>query len=501
MIAEHEGALKRTARRYSLDAEDADDAYQRALEIVLTKAPTTDPRELIRWTQTVTKHEALALRQSRERLLGHGGDRPPADAAPDPVALIPAAGDGPDEQVERREAIARSREALRALKPAELRALSLLAEGYSYAEIGELTGFSQTKINRVLAEGRDRFRSLLSSSEDGSRCRELRPLLSAFCDGEASSARRGDGARAPARLRPLPLDHARLPGGAADRGRAGAGAASLALAARARARPARRPGLAAAGVGGGGDSALPRSPSAGGSRGAGMAALAKLLALCAGAAAARPPAWRRACCRRPPDPATHARARDRSNARSAGPRRNRRAKRSNTNRRRRRPAARSQSRPSHRKEPKPEPPSQSERRAGAVEYEAPPPARAANRAASGGESSGRAARQPGSSDRDGPHQAVQRFVAPSGRCALHLAIAMLAVAHAGGPCGERELAAARPQRRRRRGELARRSARFALRWSNPPGPVAAVHYRVLDPPGRSRSARRRSTGRRRRSSI
>ncbi len=42
MIARYEAALRRTARRYSLDAEDAEDAYQRALEIVLTKAPTTD---------------------------------------------------------------------------------------------------------------------------------------------------------------------------------------------------------------------------------------------------------------------------------------------------------------------------------------------------------------------------------------------------------------------------------------------------------------------------
>ena len=72
------------------------------------------------------------------------------------------------------------------MKPAELRALGLLAEGYSYVEIGERTGWSQTKINRLLAEGRARFRILVSSSEDGSRCRDLRPLLSAFCDGETS---------------------------------------------------------------------------------------------------------------------------------------------------------------------------------------------------------------------------------------------------------------------------------------------------------------------------
>lgn len=285
MIAAHEATLKRTARRYSLDAEDADDAYQRALEIALTKAPTTDARELIRWTQTVTKHEALALRQSRERLLGYSALSTPGGMSTDPVALIPATGDSPEVQVERREAIARSREALRALKPAELRALSLLAEGYSYAEIGELTGFSQTKINRVLAEGRDRFRSLVSSSEDGSRCRELRPLLSAFCDGEASS-------RDSATVR----EHLRACGRCRSTMRAYRAAPRIAIALAPALPPsrsllergqdlvaglgARLPGIGAAG----GDSAATQIAVNGGSRGAGMVALAKLLALCAGAA-------------------------------------------------------------------------------------------------------------------------------------------------------------------------------------------------------------------------
>ncbi len=284
MIAEHEGALKRTARRYSLDGEDAEDAYQRALEIVLTKAPTTDAQELIRWTQTVTKHEALALRQGRERLLGYGGRKAPGGASPDLVALIPAAGDSPEEQVERREAIARSREALRALKPAELRALSLLAEGYSYAEIGELTGFSQTKINRVLAEGRDRFRSLVSSSEDGSRCRELRPLLSAFCDGEASQQ---DSATV--------REHLRACGRCRSTMRAYRAAPRIAVALAPALPPSRSllsrvhellAGLGSRlpGIGSGADSAATQIAVSGGSRGAGMIALAKLLALCAGAA-------------------------------------------------------------------------------------------------------------------------------------------------------------------------------------------------------------------------
>ena len=69
MLAKHERALRRTARRYSICAEDADDAFQRALEILLLKSPPGEARELIRWMQTVTKHEALAVRRGRERQL------------------------------------------------------------------------------------------------------------------------------------------------------------------------------------------------------------------------------------------------------------------------------------------------------------------------------------------------------------------------------------------------------------------------------------------------
>jgi RNA polymerase sigma factor (sigma-70 family) len=146
MLAKHERSLRRTARRYSICGADADDALQRAMEILLVKAPAGEARELVRWMQTVTKHEALAIRRGRERQMGSpaapgGSDEEP----PDWLALIPSQGAGPAERAERREAIARSREALKTLKPSELKALTLLAEGYSYAEIGEMTGFSRTK--------------------------------------------------------------------------------------------------------------------------------------------------------------------------------------------------------------------------------------------------------------------------------------------------------------------------------------------------------------------
>lgn len=284
MFARHEQTLRRTARRYSLCVDDADDALQRSLEILLTKAPTDDPRELIRWMQTVVKHEALAVRRDRERILSGPAGVAADEGREDWVALIPTDADGPPERAERREAVARSREALQALKPQELRALSLLAEGYSYAEIGEITGFSRTKINRCLAEGRERFRNFLSRSEDGQRCTEMGPLLSAFCDGEASA---GDAAalrehlHACANCRATLRAYRAAPRAAAALAPTLPGARSLLD----RAHEAFA-GLASRLNGGGGatDSALSQAAATGGARGAGMAALAKVAAICIGTA-------------------------------------------------------------------------------------------------------------------------------------------------------------------------------------------------------------------------
>jgi RNA polymerase sigma factor (sigma-70 family) len=283
LFARHEATLRRTASRYSLCADDVDDVLQRALEILLTKAPSDDQRELIRWTQTVVKHEALSVRRERERLLSGPAARVPEDGE-DWVAMLPARGPGPDERVERREAVARSREALQALKPQELRALGLLAEGYSYAEIGEITGFSRTKVNRCLAEGRERFRQVLTRSEDGRRCAEMATLLSAFCDGEA---RTDEAATLREHLRACSSCRATL------RAYRAAPAAVAALAPGLpiqhslfeRAHQALLDTASRFGLGGGAtDSTLSQVAAAGGARGAGAAALAKVLAICVGTA-------------------------------------------------------------------------------------------------------------------------------------------------------------------------------------------------------------------------
>jgi RNA polymerase sigma factor (sigma-70 family) len=154
-LASAEAALRRTAHRYSLCADDADDAYQRAVEILLTKSPPADLQHLVAWMQVVTRREALAVRRSRERLLGAGDTE-----HGDPLDRIACDEPGPQERLERREQLADTVRLLLQLKPQERLALILRARGYSYAEICGLCGWTYTKTNRCLAEGRARLRQL-----------------------------------------------------------------------------------------------------------------------------------------------------------------------------------------------------------------------------------------------------------------------------------------------------------------------------------------------------
>jgi RNA polymerase sigma factor (sigma-70 family) len=280
-FARHQATLRRTAQRYSICADDVDEALQRGLEILLHKAPTDDPRELVRWTQTVIKHEALAVRAERERILAG----PAATAEPegeDWVAMLPTEADGPVERAERHEAIERSREALATLKPQELRALTLLAEGYSYREISEITGYSATKVNRALAEGRERFRRFLVHRDHGARCVELGPLLSAFADGEAGAA---EVTTLREHLRSCPHCRATLRAYRAAPRAAAALAPVLPLRGSLADRLHDAYVAVATRIGGGSstsDSTLGALAATGGGRGIGMTALAKVLAICAG---------------------------------------------------------------------------------------------------------------------------------------------------------------------------------------------------------------------------
>jgi len=152
LAARHGTVLLRLARRYSLCADDAEDALASALEILLTRSADVDRTRLLPWMRTVVAREALAIRKLRLRALG--------DAPTDPVARAPSDAPGPFERLAHHERVERAARLLRRLKPHERRALALQAQGYSYAEIQEITGWTHTKVNRCLAEGRARLREL-----------------------------------------------------------------------------------------------------------------------------------------------------------------------------------------------------------------------------------------------------------------------------------------------------------------------------------------------------
>jgi RNA polymerase sigma factor (sigma-70 family) len=178
-IAAHAPSLLGTARRYSVCADDGDDAYQRALEIFLRRADSVDPEHAVGWLRTVVKHEALAVRAGRLRLVGA------ADVDLDREEAKHLA--GAEERAADREHAERGAEALQRLKPQEVRALVLKARGYSYREICEITGWTYTKVNRCLTEGRRAFLDRYDEIASGRECERWSRVLSALADGEATA--------------------------------------------------------------------------------------------------------------------------------------------------------------------------------------------------------------------------------------------------------------------------------------------------------------------------
>jgi RNA polymerase sigma factor (sigma-70 family) len=178
LLQRHGATIMATARRFAATPEDAEDAYQRGVEILLTKAPTTAEDELLPWLRTVVKHEAWALRRQRQRAA------PVADDGHVPEVQTEAA--LTHDQAERIDRLRIGAEALKHLKPQEIRALVLRAEGYSYKQIQEVTGWTYTKVNRCLTEGRRAFLDRVAGIEAGEECDRLSPLLSKLVDGEAT---------------------------------------------------------------------------------------------------------------------------------------------------------------------------------------------------------------------------------------------------------------------------------------------------------------------------
>src|SRR4051794_36048759 len=179
MVMRHGPALLRVANQFSLCHDDALDAYQRALEIYLRRLETVDPATEGAWMRVVVKHEAMAIARARQESVA----REDLDLDASAAGLRDVA-----EQVAGGERVDRSVEALRALKPDEAKALMLKAQGLSYQEIGRRFGWTYTKVNRSITEGRRRFMDVFRGIEDGEACERHAGALAALAAGTATSA-------------------------------------------------------------------------------------------------------------------------------------------------------------------------------------------------------------------------------------------------------------------------------------------------------------------------
>lgn len=152
------------ARRHAELPDDADDALQSAYALFLERYNGIG--EPLAWLNTTVKREAWAIRRraSRRRERSHSL----ANGEGDGVALTdmaPSEVPSPDERVLWDETVNERRKALAALKPDERLALWLLGIGLSYREICEATGWTHTKVNRCLSEGRVALREMKEKEE------------------------------------------------------------------------------------------------------------------------------------------------------------------------------------------------------------------------------------------------------------------------------------------------------------------------------------------------
>ena len=157
VIATHRTALIRQAARHAPRPADAEDAFQEACAAFMSTYEGPAGLDALRWLMVVVKRCAWRLGEESRR---HGvlAELTSTDAEVSPGACLTAAAERAacdpallhEQHVHDRDLLVE----LAALKPDQRDALVLLGAGFGYAEIGDRRGWTKTKVNRCLAEGR-----------------------------------------------------------------------------------------------------------------------------------------------------------------------------------------------------------------------------------------------------------------------------------------------------------------------------------------------------------
>jgi RNA polymerase sigma factor (sigma-70 family) len=161
LLRKKRAQLLRQARRHSRRADEAEDALADACVQFLRFYDAGTERDPLPWMLVVIKRCAWAIdrrRKGRESQTRLSGGEPSTEELEIVVAEDRS---GPAEHAVRAEETARVIALVEQLKPDERTALILRGLGCSYAEIAELRGWTWTKVNRCLSQGRAKIRERL----------------------------------------------------------------------------------------------------------------------------------------------------------------------------------------------------------------------------------------------------------------------------------------------------------------------------------------------------
>ncbi|MCC6830156.1 MAG: sigma-70 family RNA polymerase sigma factor [Thermoleophilia bacterium] len=177
--------LIRYATRFTRSLADAEDAYQRAMEIALTRAPTAEPARFMAWLRVVLRNEALAVSGVRRR----EGPMAGTDAA-DAAGLVPDDRQPAELRAQWRERYLIVQDALGRLSEAQRICVLLQASGASYEAIERFTGFSRRKVERSVLEGRAALGRLELAIGEGEGCAALADAIDRVAAGIADGGER-----------------------------------------------------------------------------------------------------------------------------------------------------------------------------------------------------------------------------------------------------------------------------------------------------------------------
>jgi RNA polymerase sigma factor (sigma-70 family) len=161
---QHAEHLQRVVRaKVDGPEQTIEDACQNAWAILLRRDDVALKDSAAAWLATVAIREGWRLTRTADVPIGAmRADSHDEGELPERAAAAP----GTDEQALARVEHSQRVAALRTLKTRERRDLYLLALGYRYREIAELTDSTYTAVNRRLSEGRAQLRRLAREADE-----------------------------------------------------------------------------------------------------------------------------------------------------------------------------------------------------------------------------------------------------------------------------------------------------------------------------------------------